>query len=102
MLSDVCNTQENFVGVKLYIRNKVAGVYYPALEARRNEINHALGCEPIWDANPTAKDKTIAMYHQTDLTDPVKLEEALNWLVEQTIIFYRVFSEEVKGISLPK
>lgn len=102
LLNNVCNTQKNFVGVKLYIRNQVVDVYYPALEARRNEINQALGCEPIWDANPTAKDKTIAFYHHTDLTDPVKLETALNWLVEQTIIFYRVFSEEVKGISLPK
>ncbi len=102
LLNNVCNTQKNFVGVKLYIRNQVVDVYYPALEARRNEINQALGCEPIWDANPTAKDKTIAFYHHTDLTDPIKQETALNWLVEQTIIFYRVFSEEVKGISLPK
>ena len=102
LLNNVCNTQKNFVSVRLYIRNQVVDVYYPALEARRDEINKALGCEPIWDANPTAKDKTIAFYHQTDLTDPVKLEEALDWMVEQTIIFYRVFSEEVKGISLPK
>ena len=102
LLNNVCNTQKNFVSVRLYIRNQMVDVYYPALEARRDEINKALGCEPIWDANPTAKDKTIAFYHQTDLTDSIKLEDALNWLVEQTIIFYRVFSEEVKGISLPK
>jgi hypothetical protein len=74
----------------------VVDVYYPALEARRNEINQALGSEPKWDANPSAKDKTIVLYHQTVLSDPVKLEEALDWLVEQTIIFYSVFSEEVK------
>ena len=102
LLNNVCNTQKNFVSVRLYIRNQMVDVYYPALEARRDEINKALGCEPIWDANPTAKDKTIAFYHQTDLTDSIKLEDALDWMVEQTIIFYRVFSEEVKGISLPK
>ena len=72
---------------------------YPALEARRNEINQALGCEPVWDANPKSKDKTVALYHQTVLTDPVKMEKALDWLVEQTIIFYNVFSKEVKGIK---
>lgn len=102
LLNNVCNTQKNFVSVRLYIRNQMVDVYYPALEARRDEINKALGCEPIWDANPTAKDKTIAFYHQTDLTDSIKLEDTLDWMVEQTIIFYRVFSEEVKGISLPK
>lgn len=99
LLNNVCNTQKNFVGVKLYIRKPVVGKFYPALEARREEINQALGCEPKWDANPSAKDKTIALFHQTDLTDPHKEEEALDWLVDQTIIFYNVFSKEVKGIN---
>ena len=99
LLNNVCNTQKNFVGVKLYIRNQVVDKYYPALEARRNEINRALGCEPKWDANPTAKDKTIALFLQTDLTDSEKVDEALDWLVQQTIIFYNVFSKEVKGIK---
>ena len=49
LLNNVCNTQKNFVCVKLYIRNQVAGIYYPALEARRNEINQVLGCEPVWE-----------------------------------------------------
>ena len=89
----------NFVGVKLYIRKPVVGKFYPALEARREEINQALGCEPKWDANPSAKDKTIALFHQTDLTDLHKEEEALDWMVAQTIIFYNVFSKEVKGIN---
>lgn len=99
LLSNVCNTQKNFVGVKLYIRNQVVDVYYPALEARRNEINQALGCEPIWDANPTARDKTIALTYNIDLTDSIHVEEALDWLVHQTIVFYNVFSKEVKGIK---
>ena len=100
LLNNVCNTQKNFVGVKLYIRNQVADIYYPALEARRNEINLALGSEPEWDANPSAKDKTIALFHKTDLSDSQNVDEALKWLVEQTIIFYRVFSEEVKDIKV--
>ena len=99
LLNNVCNTQKNFVGVKLYIRNQVVDKYYPALVARRNEINQALGCEPEWDANPSAKDKTIALFHKTDLSDPQKMEEAMDWLVQQTIIFYDVFSKEVKGIQ---
>ena len=45
------------------------------------------------------RDKTIALFHQTDLSDPEKMEDALDWLVQQTIIFYNVFSKEVKGIK---
>jgi len=100
LLSNVCNTLKDFVGVKLYIRRPVVDKYYPTLEARKNEINHALGCEPEWDANPDAKDKTIALFHQTDFSDPQKIEEALDWMAEQTIIFYNVFSKEVKSIKL--
>ena len=58
-----------------------------------------MGCEPEWDANPTAKDKTIALFHKTDLSDLQKKEEALDWLVQQTIVFYNVFSKEVKRIK---
>ena len=98
-LNNVCNTQKNIVGVRLYIRSSVVDLYYPALEAKKDEINKALGCEPIWDANPDARDKTIAINYQTDLTDPERMEEALDWMVKQTIIFHGVFSKEVKGIN---
>ena len=98
LLNIVCNTQKNFVGVKLYIRKPVVEKYFPALMARKNEITLALGCEPEWDANPAAMDKTIALFHKTDLTNQETLAEALDWLVQQTIIFYNVFSKEVKGI----
>ena len=75
-------------------------MYYPVLLAKKEEINKALGCEPIWDANPEAKDKTIGISYDTDLADPDRTEEALDWLVQQTIIFYNVFSKEVKGIKV--
>lgn len=99
LLSNVCNTLKDFVGVKLYIRKPVVDKYYPALEARRSEINHALGCEPEWDANPQAQDKTIALFHKVDLTNQQGMEEAIDWMVRQVIIFYNVFSKEVKAIS---
>jgi hypothetical protein len=99
LLNNVCNTQKNFVGVKLYIRKPVVDKYYPALLARKDGINLALGCEPKWDANPKAQDKTIALFQKTDLSDSQKIEEALDWLVKQTIIFHSVFSKEVKGIN---
>lgn len=99
LLNLVCNTQKDFVGVKLYIRNQVADVYFPALAARKQEINLALGSEPEWDANPSAKDKTIALFHQTNLAKPDRVEEALDWMAEQTVIWHHVFSEEVKGLK---
>lgn len=99
LLNNVCNTQKNFVGIKLYIRRPVVDKYYPALMSRKDDINKALGCEPEWDANPKAQDKTIAITYQVNLTNPQKVEEALDWMVKQTIIFHNVFSKEVKVIT---
>lgn len=98
-LSCTCNAQKSIVGVRLYIRSSVVETYLPAFEARKNEINKALGCEPDWNPNPNAIDKTISIQHQTDLSDPDKMEEALNWQVKQTLIFRDVFSKEIKAIK---
>ena len=97
-LSNVCNTQKNFVGVHLYIGSSVVDKYYPALLARKAEINQALGCEPVWDATPSARDKTIALNYPTDLSDPQQVEAALDWMVKETIIFHEVFSKKVRGL----
>ena len=98
LLSNICNTQKNFIGVRLYIRNKVVDTYYPVLVARKDEINRALGCEPVWDANPEARDKTIALTLEANLADAQRLEDALDWMVSQTVIFYEVFSKEVREL----
>ena len=97
-LSNTCNTQKNVVGVRVYISGRMVDAYFPALLSRKAEINKALGCEPEWDPNPTAKDKTIALTQNTDLSDPAKVEETLDWMVRQTLIFHSVFSKEIKSI----
>ena len=98
-LSNTCNVQKSIVGVRVYISSRVVDTFLPALEARKDEINKALGCEPEWFPNPNAIDKTIALQHQTDLSDPEKIEEALDWMVKHTIIFRDVFSKEIKAIK---
>lgn len=97
-ISNICNTWKNVVGVRLYIDNKAVETYFPALLARKSEINKLLGFEPIWDANPAAKDKTIAVLSDIDFSDSQNTEKVLNWMVEMTIKFYDVFSKEVKTI----
>ncbi len=98
-LSNTCNVQKSVVGIRVYISSKVVDTFLPALEARKAEINKALGCEPEWNPNPNAKDKTITLSFQTDLTDPEKTEESLEWMVKNTIVFWSVFSKEIKAIK---
>ena len=98
-ISNLCNTQKNFVGVRLYIDSSVYDKYYLKLAARQQEINQALGCEPMWDAHPSAKDKTIALLRPTDLSDSQQVDEALDWMVKQTINFREVFGKEIRDIN---
>lgn len=98
-LSNTCNVQKNVVGIRVYISSKAVDTFFPALESRKDEINKALGCEPEWNPNPNAKDKTITLLHPTDLSDDTMVEEALEWMVKQTIIFHSVFSKEIKAIK---
>ena len=73
-LSNICNTQKSIVGVRVYISSKVVDVFYPKLEARKQEINKALGCEPEWNPNPNARDKTITLqYDNCNLVVSVSL-----------------------------
>ena len=85
--------------MRVYISSKVVDKYYPFLEKRKEEINKALGCEPEWNPNPNARDKTITLQYQTDLSDPIKVEESIDWLVKHTLVFRDVFSKEVKNIE---
>ena len=97
-ISNFCNTWNKCIGVRLYIRNSVVETYYPKLLARKTEIEKALHLPITWDANPTAKDKTIAIQTSIDFNDKNSVDEALKWMVETTLKFYDVFSKEVKAI----
>lgn len=95
-LSNICNTDENTVGVRVYIGNKIADTMLPYLESKKTEIETAIGQKLIWDPNPNARDKVISLLYSTDFSDPKKVDEALDWLVDNTIKFKEVFSKLIK------
>ena len=76
-ISNTCNTDENTVGVRVYIRNKIADTMLPFLESRKDEIENAIGQPLIWNPNPDNRDKVIGLLHSTDFNDQKKVEEAL-------------------------
>lgn len=95
-LSNTCNTDENTVGVRVYICNKIADTMLPYLESKKAEIEAAIGQKLTWNPNPDNKDKVIVLLHSTDFNDPKKVDEALDWLVDNTIKFREVFSKIIK------
>lgn len=94
-LSNTCNTDENTVGVRVYIGNKIADTMLPFLESKKAEIESAIGQPLVWNPNPDNRDKVIILLHPTDFNDPQKMDEALDWLVNYTIKFRDTFSKLV-------
>jgi len=96
-ISATCNTWENKVGVRIYIRHHIVDGILPYLETNKGEIEKAIGQTLSWNPNPDNQDKIIVLHHETDFKKPEKVEEALNWLVDYTLRFRRVFIPYVKS-----
>lgn len=97
-LSNTCNTWENKVGVRVYISNKVTDLMYPYLEENKEEIENLIGEKLIWNPNPDNRDKVIVLNHTTDFNDPKKVDEAIDWLVANTLRFRQAFSKFIKTV----
>jgi uncharacterized protein DUF4268 len=99
-LSNVANTYENRIGVRLYVGNKVADAALPQLEAQKDGIEQELGVELLWNPNPENRDKTIAIYHEADLKDRARWNEYLDWMVDMVVRFRKVFIPRIKKLKL--
>jgi uncharacterized protein DUF4268 len=99
-LSNTCNTDNSTVGVRIYIGNKIVDKMLPYLESKKAEIESAIGQPLQWNPNPENRDKVITLVHESDLENPAKYEEALNWLVEYSIKFRDVFAKHISQMPL--
>ena len=98
-ISNTCNTEDNTVGVRIYIGNQIADTMLPFLESKKTEIETAIGQKLKWNPNPDNRDKVIILQHSTDFEDKQKVEEALNWLVVYTVKFRDTFSKIIKQVK---
>jgi hypothetical protein len=92
----VCNTHENFVGIKIGIGNKIADTMLPYLESRKEEIESSLGETLTWNPNPDRWDKVIQLLFPTDFNNSEKVDMSINWLIDKTVKFREVFSKIIK------
>jgi hypothetical protein len=98
-LANTCNTDQNTVGVRVYIGNKISEFMLPYLESRKDEIERMIGHKLLWNPNPENRDKIIILHHTTDFGNEAKIEEALEWLVEYTLKFREVFGRILQQIN---
>jgi hypothetical protein len=99
VLSNIANTSDGRIGVRVYVRNKVADVALPQLEAERAAIEKEIG-EPLqWNPNPENRDKIIMLDRFADLNDRSKWPEYISWLVDRVAKFKRAFEPRIKKLD---
>jgi hypothetical protein len=99
-LSNIANTFDGRIGVRVYIGNKIADMALPQLEAQRSAIENEIG-EPLkWNPNPDAKDKVILLDREADLDNRSKWPEYISWLAERVTKFKKAFEPRVKQLVL--
>jgi hypothetical protein len=100
VLSNIANTYEGRVGVRLYMSHRVADLALPQLLDQKEEIERQIGEALVWNPNPDNRDKIIALFRDTDLQDRDEWPKALDWLVDRLAKFRRVFMPVVKDLDL--
>ena len=98
-LSCIADTWEKKIGVRVYIRSKLAERALPYLLTQKAAIEKEIGSPLVWDPHPDNSDKTIALHRQADIADRSKWPEYMDWLVDQTLRFRRAFGPRVKGFQ---
>ncbi len=92
-LANICNTWDCFVGVRVYISGKIANAMLPYLESRKSEIESVIGETLSWNPSPEKQDKVILLKRPIDFGNPADINEAVDWMVEYTLLFRKAFSK---------
>lgn len=101
-LSNIANTQEGRIGIRLYISHQVAGWVLPALEGMKAEIETQIGEPLLWNPNPHSRDKIVALYQDANLEDRNSWPAYLDWMLLRVVRFREAFAARVKSLRAPE
>ena len=98
-LSNIANTYENHIGVRVYIGNKIADWALPQLEAQKQEIESEIGLKLEWNPNPENRDKIIAITRDVNLQNREDWDASITWMVDMVKRFRKAFMPRAKKLK---
>lgn len=96
-LSNTFNTYEGKVSVRVYLSHKQADEWLPYFESHKEIIESEIGDKLEWNPNPENKDKVIILSKDIDQDNKENWNEAIDWLVQKSLIFKKIFSSLIKS-----
>ena len=100
-LSNVANTYDNRIGVRVYLRGRYNGESALAqLLESKVEIEKEIGEPLVWNPNPENRDKVIALYLDADLNRRDKWPEYIEWMLDRTTKLRQAFAPRARLLDL--
>lgn len=99
-LSCIANTSENRIGVRLYLRHRVAEAALSQLEPQKRAIHEEVEMELVWNPYPEKQDKIVLADRPADLARREEWPEYLGWMVNTVVAFRKAFRDRVKALDL--
>lgn len=100
-LSNIANTFDHKIGVRVYLRNKYnADLALAQLQESKEEIEREIGAPLLWNPNPDTMDKIIGVYRDADISRREKWSEYQQWMLDMTLRFRKSFGPRVKALNL--
>jgi hypothetical protein len=101
VLSCTANTDDNRIGVRVYLRQRHGGeAAFAQLSEWKEEIEREIGQPLQWNPNPENRDKIIAVYRDADLSRRDRWAEYLDWMVNMTRRFRQAFAPRLRLLHL--
>lgn len=98
-ISNMANTYENRIGVRVYISNKIADWALPQLESQKEEIEAEIGTKLEWNPNPENRDKIIAITKNVNLQNREEWDTSIAWMVDMVKRFRKAFMPRAKKLK---
>lgn len=100
-LSATANVDEGMIRVRLYLAGRHGGnAALQHLAADRAAIEAAFGEPLVWNPNPSASDKVVALQREADLNKRAAWPEYLDWMVDAVRRMRSVFGPRVRAMEL--
>jgi Domain of unknown function (DUF4268) len=98
-LSCIADTYSGRIGIRVYLRSKIADAALVQLQADRKAIESETGSELNWNPYPTKLDKVIVLDREAYLEDRSKWDEYVAWLVDKVAKFRKAFGHRVSKLT---
>jgi hypothetical protein len=99
-ISNILDTYNSRIGVRVYIGNRIADAALAQLEKDKALIEQEIGEQLVWNPTPEKRDKIIGLFKNVDLSNRDGWSEYCDWLVNYVSKFRKAFMPRVKNLKL--